>query len=53
MTVWLTKEEKDRWIAVVTNRFKSGTASADDILKTKMELDPSSTVRARRRGISY
>jgi|HubBroStandDraft_6_1064221.scaffolds.fasta_scaffold972276_2 hypothetical protein len=39
MTVWLTKEEKDRWIAVVTNRFKSGTASADDILKTKMELD--------------
>ena len=40
MTVWLTKEEKDQLIAIVTNRFNSGfDTSADDILKTKMELD--------------
>jgi hypothetical protein len=32
MTVWLTKEEKDQLIAIVTNRFNSGfDTSADDI----------------------
>jgi len=32
MTVWLTKEEKDKWVAIVTNKFNSGRGEADDVL---------------------
>lgn len=39
LTIWLSKEEKERLVLVLENRYEHGTATTEDILKGKMELD--------------